>query len=376
MSPRFLTGALLRAQSDERLAALAAAGHDGAFEAIVARYRPQLVRYCTRLVGPSRAEDAVQQALLNAHAAMSPDIDNLRAWLRRIAHNAAVNVLRSGRDETPIDERLASPQLLHDDLETRERLRRALEAVAALPEPQRDALMLQAIEGRSHEEIAGALALSPAAARQAVHRARSTLRAAVTAVTPYGLLTRGLPEATLGGSAAFSATKAGAALLTAGVIAGGAATIPATDPPRAKGEAAPVARAAAPRPLAAPAPREATVTRSATTTPAVATVEAPVSAPAAPERIVRRATVAPEREDHSGPGSGDDDREREDHSGPGSGDDDHVQEVESEDTPEIEAEHEDSSGPGSAEEQEKVELEDSPDLGDELEDDEDHSGPG
>ncbi len=69
--PARLAGAsLLRLQSDERLAHLAATGHEAAFNAIVDRYRTPLTRYCAGIVGPSRAEDVVQQALINAHHAL------------------------------------------------------------------------------------------------------------------------------------------------------------------------------------------------------------------------------------------------------------------------------------------------------------------
>jgi hypothetical protein len=46
---------LLRTQSDERLIALARAGHERAFEAIVERYRRPLLRHARRLVSEARA---------------------------------------------------------------------------------------------------------------------------------------------------------------------------------------------------------------------------------------------------------------------------------------------------------------------------------
>ena len=95
---RLAGGALLRSQSDERLVDLVRAGNDRAFEAIVHRYRRALLRYCRRLLPAGRAEDAVQQAFLNAYRALRADdraID-LRPWLYRVAHNAALNTLRAG----------------------------------------------------------------------------------------------------------------------------------------------------------------------------------------------------------------------------------------------------------------------------------------
>src|SRR4051794_22945148 len=79
---------LLRTQSDSRLLALACAGQERAFEAIVERYRRQLLRTCRRVLPEARAEDALQQALLAAWTAITrgDDVRELRPWLHRIAH--------------------------------------------------------------------------------------------------------------------------------------------------------------------------------------------------------------------------------------------------------------------------------------------------
>lgn len=88
--------AVLRTQSDERLVALARAGHERAFEAIVRRYRRPLLTACQRVLPDGRAEDAVQLALVSAWAALSrgDDVRELRAWLYRIVRNAALSELR------------------------------------------------------------------------------------------------------------------------------------------------------------------------------------------------------------------------------------------------------------------------------------------
>src|ERR671916_1885908 len=97
IEPARLAGsAVLRTQSDERLVDLTREGNERAFEAIVHRYRRPLLRYCGRFLSPARAEDAVQQAFVNAYGALrdSDSAIQLRPWLYRIAHNAALNVLR------------------------------------------------------------------------------------------------------------------------------------------------------------------------------------------------------------------------------------------------------------------------------------------
>src|SRR5919204_157257 len=86
-------------QPDARLAALAGDGHERAFEAIVDRYRRPLHRYCRRVVPESRAEDAVQQTFLNAWSTLAAgtEVEDLRAWLYRIARNAALDAARTAR---------------------------------------------------------------------------------------------------------------------------------------------------------------------------------------------------------------------------------------------------------------------------------------
>jgi len=242
--PARLAGAsLLRLQDDKRLVALAREGHDPAFAAIVDRYGPQLERYCARLLNDPthrRAEDAVQQAFVNAHAAMRASDSELalKPWLYRIAHNAALNILRAARgDEEALDEDRAGAAQTADVVELRERLRETLASIQALPAVQRDALILREVEGRSHEEIAAALGVTAGGARQHLHRARVSLRAAASAITPYPLLTRVLSAAAAEGGRSgdlvsgaglgvgAGAVKAAAGVLAAGAIAGGAVTV-------------------------------------------------------------------------------------------------------------------------------------------------------
>ncbi len=178
---------LLRTQSDERLVALARAGHERAFEVIVQRYRGLLLRSARRYLSDARAEDAVQQAFLAAWSALQrgDEVRDLRPWLYRIVHNTALNALRaSGYDDAELPDGLA---VSVDEVERREDARDALSGLAALPVRQREALLRVAVEGRPQGEVARELGVSEGAVRQLVHRARLTLRAAATAVVPLPL---------------------------------------------------------------------------------------------------------------------------------------------------------------------------------------------
>ena len=187
IEPARLAGSsVLRVQTDERLVDLVRAGNDRAFEAIVHRYHRPLVRFCSRVLPPARAEDAVQQAFLNAYAALhrSERHVELRPWLYRIAHHASLNALReSGWAHEAIEAAAHRPfaESAHDAAERRATLRTVLTAVQGLPERQRDAIVRRELEGRSYEQIAEELDATGGAVRQLLNRARNTLRSAATA---------------------------------------------------------------------------------------------------------------------------------------------------------------------------------------------------
>jgi RNA polymerase sigma factor (sigma-70 family) len=238
---------LLRTQSDERLIALARAGHERAFEAIVERYRKPLLRHGRRLLSSeARAEEAVQQAFMAAWAALQrgDDVRHLSGWLHRIVHNAALNSLRGERDDwSELREWLEGAGAPDDEVERREMLRVTLTNLAALPARQREALLRIAVEGESAEDVGSSLGLSEGAVRQLLYRARTALRAAATAVTPWPIaswlaraepVTAGVADLAGGaGSAGIGALLAKAGVVA--VVAGGAVAGPVVlddDPPR------------------------------------------------------------------------------------------------------------------------------------------------
>jgi RNA polymerase sigma-70 factor, ECF subfamily len=153
------------------------------FAAVVQRHRPEILRYLVRLLGDVEdARDACQEAMLRAHVAfprLRPD-SNPRAWLFRIATNAARN---TGRSRTRRARRTADVEL--DGLpaaavaspEQREDLRRVARAVDALPPRQRAALMLRRFHGLAYAEIAASVGGTETAARANVYQAVRKLRA-------------------------------------------------------------------------------------------------------------------------------------------------------------------------------------------------------
>jgi RNA polymerase sigma factor (sigma-70 family) len=171
-----LGAAPYRLLSDRILTGRAAAGSEAAFAAIFARHHQALFRYAQSILGnPEDARDTVQNTMLKMLAAL-PDEEReiaLRPWLFRIAHNEAISIARRRRED-PLAGDLES--LTSGDQEVRMRAQAIIADLATLPEQQRSALAMRELNGLSHAEIATALGLSEAAAKQTVYAARKALQ--------------------------------------------------------------------------------------------------------------------------------------------------------------------------------------------------------
>jgi RNA polymerase sigma factor (sigma-70 family) len=192
VSPLALSIRFLQTQPDSRLVALARDGHERAFEALVHRYRRQLLAYCRRLMKSEiGAEDVLQQALLQAWVALGrgEQIRDVRAWLYRIVHNVAISQLRRGIRPAAVElDLIEGSGGVDGEVEQRIEARTALAGLAALPRMQREVMLATALEGRSHDELASELGVSSGAVRGLIYRARAALRAAAAALVPAPLL--------------------------------------------------------------------------------------------------------------------------------------------------------------------------------------------
>ncbi|MGK2938361.1 MAG: RNA polymerase sigma factor [Solirubrobacteraceae bacterium] len=265
-----LATALLRTQDDERLAALASAGHAGAFDVLVSRHARTLHAVARRVAGPDAADDVTQQALLRAWTAISAGarVRHPSGWLHRIVRTTAIDARHAMPDDTELPDDVAADLDLPAEVQQRIDVRHALALLAALPEEQR-AAVLAAVQGRSSADVADELGVSEGAVRQIAHRARTGLRAAMTAVTPYPLAVWAAQRLTGEGAAvAAEAVGAGGSVLGGALLAKAGATvivsgsvtpaITAPDTPRedrARSEE-PAASAVAPVPPPAPPPTQ------------------------------------------------------------------------------------------------------------------------
>jgi RNA polymerase sigma-70 factor (ECF subfamily) len=156
------------------------------FLALAGELRPQLHRYCARLMGSViDGEDVVQDTLVRAFVALD-DLDEappLRAWLFRIAHNRALDLLRSRaiRAAEPIEaaHEVADPES-PDPMEVlmrREAVDTAVSRFVELPTVQRSVVILKDVLDQSLEEIAVLLDLTVNAVKAHLARGRSGLKA-------------------------------------------------------------------------------------------------------------------------------------------------------------------------------------------------------
>jgi RNA polymerase sigma-70 factor, ECF subfamily len=159
------------------------------FEALVQDIRPELHRYCARMIGSVvDAEDVVQDALAKAYTSLPiTSVANMRGWLFRIAHNKAIDHLRRANQQRM--EHLDEHALLADPgppLEEQELVALALSVFLKLAPKQRSCVILKDVMGYSLADISEMLDATVPEIKAALHRGRTRLRELAQSVTAGG----------------------------------------------------------------------------------------------------------------------------------------------------------------------------------------------
>jgi RNA polymerase sigma-70 factor (ECF subfamily) len=146
---------------------------------------PHLRRYARALLGErAAAEDLVQDCLERAWSRFHlwRDGTNLRTWLFTIMHNLHANAMRSAARrprQTTIDDN--SPALpVRPTQEDRLEVVAIEDALARLPEEQRQVVLLVGLEEMSYQEAATVLAIPIGTVMSRLHRGRERLREGLT----------------------------------------------------------------------------------------------------------------------------------------------------------------------------------------------------
>ncbi len=164
---------------DRAIARQAQSGSHAAFDDLVQRYQKKVYAVAFGILRSSHdAEDAVQEVFIRAYRYL-PSFDlnrSFEGWLMGIAINQA-RTLRSRRrapSGTPTGP--AAPGPSAPDAEMHSAI---LQAVSALPEKQREAMLLSLNTDLSTVEIGEILGCTKGAAGVHLHRARAALRKAL-----------------------------------------------------------------------------------------------------------------------------------------------------------------------------------------------------
>lgn len=175
---------------DADLVRAALAGDTASFGVLIKRHFQMVYAIgLARLRDPDRAEDLAQEVFLRAqlHLQQLGPTGNFGGWVCRIARNLAINWLRQGQRASRLlplvpleEEAMRSPD--HDApnareaLGTEESLRALNEALASLPNDQREMVLLHFMSGATQREIAERLSVNQATVSRQIQRALKSLR--------------------------------------------------------------------------------------------------------------------------------------------------------------------------------------------------------
>src|SRR5690349_4127366 len=174
---------------DEVLVLGAILGDLEAFEQLVVRYRPAVVRLARTIVSGDNAEDVAQESLLLAFKAL-PSIEEPRrfaAWLSAITRHRALRFSKSEdkhvRKRVPLDdvliekiEALTSPLARKADGEEIERDEEMLAALDSLPADYAMPLRLHFLDDMPLKRIAAFMGVPLSTVKWRIHHGKKLLR--------------------------------------------------------------------------------------------------------------------------------------------------------------------------------------------------------
>ena len=159
-----------------------AAGDSAAFQRLIDREAPRLLRFALGLLGNlDDAEDVVQDTMIrlweNA-ASWTPDA-RIGTWLHRVSYNRAIDLLRRRRafvDESALVEIVDNSELPDAAMVRSEAVLSLKDAIEKLPTRQRTAVLLFHFQEFSQREAANVMGVSEDALESMLARARRQLR--------------------------------------------------------------------------------------------------------------------------------------------------------------------------------------------------------
>ena len=167
--------------SDEALTRAVRGGDMEAFDVLYARYEVRLFAYVRRFVHDrARAEDVFQEVFMTVlrDRTFDPERGRFAPWLFTVARNRCRMAERSGSRESRALEALPRPaEASEPSYAEADQVRRAMEA---LPEGQRQLLLLKQVAELTYREIATVLGVAEGTIKSRLHAATAAFRAQLT----------------------------------------------------------------------------------------------------------------------------------------------------------------------------------------------------
>ena len=168
---------------DELLVVAAILGNLEAFEQLVVRYRPAVVRLARTIVGTDYAEDVAQESLLLAFKAL-PSIEEpgkFAAWLSAITRHRALRFNKSEtavtKKQVPLDEALLEKiEALAKPLAEKERDEAMIKALDTLPADYAMPLRLRFLDDMPLNRIAAFMGVPLSTVKWRIHHGKKLLR--------------------------------------------------------------------------------------------------------------------------------------------------------------------------------------------------------
>ena len=161
-------------------------GETHRFAELVSRYQAALYRYAVSMVlDHDAAADMVQDTFIRAYTNLRScrDHTRFRSWLFQTLRNRCLDYLKEPRRRSvSLDEAAFVTDDAEDPGELVERKRRRaaiLQALARIPDAQREAFVMHYVEGEPYERMTELLDASVSALKMRVLRAREALAAAL-----------------------------------------------------------------------------------------------------------------------------------------------------------------------------------------------------
>ncbi|MER7010443.1 RNA polymerase sigma factor SigM [Saccharopolyspora sp. NPDC000359] len=169
------------ARSDAELIAAHTSGDPHAFSELFRRHRDRLWAVALRTMRDHEdAADALQDAMISAfrNASSFRAESQVTTWLHRIVVNACLDRIRrrQARPTVPLPETgPAEPAVPRDAIAEQDTRMAVQDALAALPEDQRSAIVLVDVEGYSVAETASILGIADGTVKSRCARGRAKL---------------------------------------------------------------------------------------------------------------------------------------------------------------------------------------------------------